>query len=263
MVPQHTQMKDTFRFWARLVSCLAVVFALSSCGGGDDSDEPDVPGGTPVENPTKPVADPDDTVLVNLLNNGDQYIAMGAAELGMNSSNNLVARRGEIISVGEVAGLGNIQAYPTSGFSSQAACLPGNGYVIRHCNYDQVTWHHIYVTGFMESMAGGIMGCTLKYVSMPDNPIVPDTHLVNISENSYGEIRLQYPTSFAIDYAKSNLDYIEIWCGQTTSWGLDFQSIRYSVRGGYEENGEDRKLVLKNSVSEVEIIFRSEPEENQ
>lgn len=262
MVPQHTQMKDTFRFWARLVSCLAVMFALSSCGGGDDSDEPDVPGGTPVENPTKPVADPDDTVLVNLLNNDDQSIYMGEAELRMNSSNNLVARRGEIISVGEVAGLGNIQAYPTSGFSSQAACLPGNGYVIRYRNDSQVTWYRIYVTEFMESMAGGIMGCTLKYVSMPNNPIVPDTYLVNITENGSGEIRLQYPTSFAIDRSKSNIPDIEIRCGQNSSGGVDYQSLTYS-KYWFEENGEDRKLVLKNSVSEVEIIFRSEPEENQ
>ena len=101
--------------------------------------------------------------------------------LGMNSSNNLqVANRRsnvdsysvDIVSVGKVSGLSAIKDIPETGWSKQAAAIPGYGYIYRTKHYvsngpfsseGQYEYARIFAIDYMTNTFGGIMGITIKY----------------------------------------------------------------------------------------------------
>lgn len=165
------------KFW--MVLAMALV-GLCTIGCSDDDDE----GGSK-ENPIS-ANDPEGTIIANLANTfhetGNWYFDDGImitydgydyteGYLGMNSSNNLQAQGygssydAEIVSVGKVNGLSSIKNIPETGWSHQAAAIPGYGYVYRHKYINGGNYHYarIYAVDYITSTSGGIMGITIKY----------------------------------------------------------------------------------------------------
>lgn len=137
---------------------LLLPLTITSCGG-DDKDEPE-----------STVNDPEGTVLVYLQHedwlelcrfNGPGYsVGMWVV---VNESNNFSTVNGEIASVGKVKGLSGIKSLPKSGWTNQAAIVPGNGYVAMDSYNNQVAYARFYVVDFITSTDGGILGAIVKY----------------------------------------------------------------------------------------------------
>ena len=155
-----------------MVAMLSVGFA--SCGDDDDDDY--VPkGGQTTTAPETPSADPEGTITVNLTNDEKSIqLASTSCSIQMNAANNLRVNNYTystmtmtIASVGSVSGLSSITKIPESGWTNEIAVVPGQGYVICTYSYDYELhiWQttpteiiRLYVTDYMTSTAGGIMG---------------------------------------------------------------------------------------------------------
>ena len=163
------------KYWMMLAIALVSLCTISC--GGDDDDE----GGSK-DNPIS-MNDPEGTIIANLTNTfkeGFNFYWDGGLEymngqhynyLGMNSANNLVAQsrsyRAYIVSVGKVNSLSDIRNIPESGWSHEAAAIPGYGYIYKSSYIEGgiSSWRYarIYAVDYMTSTSGGIMGITIKY----------------------------------------------------------------------------------------------------
>lgn len=181
----------TFKWnWLITLFVAAVSLGLSSCG--DDLEDTNV----------KSDSDPAGTIVVNMDNDNKEVdIKMGTytrthketgesetsdivSELRMNRENNFTTSSyycTEIVSVGQVGGLGKINSIPSTGWTNKTAVVPGCGYIIRfksNPNYDYyyfrpnyytytpreiVRYARVYVVDFYEAVTGGIIGATIKY----------------------------------------------------------------------------------------------------
>lgn len=138
-----------------IMFCTAAVY--SSCGGDDDEIIPD--GGEVA--PDKDVPDPAGTITLSMRDykNGDTRLDNIYIE-----NENFTGSGFLFASIGSVKGLGNVTNIPTTGWASKVAVIPGNGYVA----YDNSYWgtkkfYRIYVTDYIVSTTGGIIGAEVKY----------------------------------------------------------------------------------------------------
>lgn len=138
------------------MSMLAVIMVallnigFTSCSN-DDSDIPNIDG------------DPEGTVTVNLKRNSSESYSnmhIGEADVEFRSSCNLYINNGYIVSVGKVSGISEIMNIPNTGWSHQAAAIPGTGYVVRKENGPS---YPVYVVDFIKDVYGNITAVTLKY----------------------------------------------------------------------------------------------------
>ena len=130
-----------------MLFCAAIVF--SSCG----SDDEDALGGV---DPDKNVADPVGTITLSMRDtkNGNTYLDNIQIE-----NENFTGWECYFASIGAVKGLGNVANIPTTGWASQVAVIPGNGYVA----YNGVNFYRLYVTDYITATSGGIIGADVKY----------------------------------------------------------------------------------------------------
>lgn len=77
---------------------------------------------------------------------------------------------GEIVDVGEVAGLGSVTDKPSSGWFGSTAVQQGHGYVLRYkasWDYNNAPLPYIYCRVYVEDLItntyGGIIGAQVKY----------------------------------------------------------------------------------------------------
>ena len=195
-------MNRKFYFHLTTIMMFAIVcIGFASCSSDDDSEKSNSIGDQ----------DPEGTVVVNIRNEssggydnlhfdmGPSYtytstyngttkteIITPIAHLYMTPSNNLGGE--EIVSVGRVNGLGSINKIPDSGWSTQVALNPGNGYIIRRkyeisgiwdskkgsygewiYEYSDYYYSRIYCVEFLTSY-DLIAGATLKYQGNWKNP---------------------------------------------------------------------------------------------
>lgn len=130
-----------------MLFCAAIVF--SSCG----SDDEDALGGV---DPDKNVADPVGTITLSMRDtkNGNTYLDNIQIE-----NENFTGWECYFASIGAVKGLGNVANIPTTGWASQVAVIPGNGYVA----YNNSRFYRLYVTDYITATSGGIIGADVKY----------------------------------------------------------------------------------------------------
>lgn len=154
------------------VPMLSAALCLTACGGDDDKDPNGNGGGS--------VPDPEGTILVQMRNavNGYTYVHVdGFNSIYIDEANNLRLPPPfsfqEFVSIGKVAGLGNIRNRPEQGWAYSTAVLPGYGYIIRRLypgQNDGYIYYRVYVVDYIKSPGGGIIGATVKYQS----PFVPE-----------------------------------------------------------------------------------------
>lgn len=125
----------------------------TGCSKNDDPDN----GG--YIKPDQVVADPTGTVELTMRNENNGRTWLG--DLYINKSDNFTVSGGQIASIGQVNGLGNVSSIPTAGWAPAVAVIPGNGYVVYDGNNDE--FYRVYVTSYIHSTAGGVMGANVKY----------------------------------------------------------------------------------------------------
>ncbi|HIY15238.1 MAG TPA: DUF5036 family protein [Candidatus Alistipes cottocaccae] len=171
-------MKRILQRGAVVLLC-ALLLGAVSC----DKDDDGAAGG----NGGAAVPDPEGTVMVQMrnANNGDTHVYpeefkwkstnynTGPCYLYIDEADNLTCNSGDVICIGQVAGLGNIRERPEVGWADEAALLPGYGYILRASNIDApdgYVYCRVYVVGYLTSTGGGIIGATVKYQS----PFIPE-----------------------------------------------------------------------------------------
>lgn len=194
--------------WAFMLAvCLT---AVTACGddGPSEPENPDPDDPTQTVDPDKPVPDPSDAVIVNVLNNGkDGEIDLGdGLYIYMDTGNNIYVRyyggsKCDIVSVDSVAGLGNIVRIPEGGWKNPVAAVPGNGYVVRYADsdgyghYEPYRYARLYVMDYISS-GTGIMGAQVKYQNPFQLPIKLETDSVVFDPEGDGltqTVAMRYP----------------------------------------------------------------------
>lgn len=153
----------------------AMLLGMVSC----DKDDDGAAGG----NGGAAVPDPEGTVTVqvrNKNNGGTRVFPDGlSGYFYIDEADNLAFSVGDMICVGEVAGLGNIRERPEVGWADEAALLPGYGYILRlfsshdpdgNPTPDGYNYCRVYVVDYITSIGGEIIGATIKYQS----PFIPE-----------------------------------------------------------------------------------------
>ena len=183
-----TKSMKAFRMkWMVTFFVAAVGLNFSSCSDDDDLEQTNITSN----------ADPEGTIVVNMNNDGsavsiqmDKYTytyrnwedkvvsetANPYVDLEIDKVNNFRVRRTywgdvDIVSVGQVSGLGKVNSIPTAGWSDKTAVIPKCGYIIRHQqklgeNYTPrkiVQYARVYVVDYIEGVSGGIIGAVIKY----------------------------------------------------------------------------------------------------
>lgn len=149
----------------------AAALGLAACGGDDENKDPNGNGGGSVP-------DPEGTIQIQVRNNKETWIEPddSGCKLFIDSANNFSSNNGNVVafvSVGKVAGLGNVRNIPERGWAGSAAAFPGYGYFVRWKPYyysNEVRFCRIYVVDYIKSTGGGIIGAKIKYQS----PFVPE-----------------------------------------------------------------------------------------
>lgn len=70
---------------------------------------------------------------------------------------------GHIACIGNVNSLSKIKTIPNSGWTSEVAVHPGQGYVIQNKHGDFCRYARLYVEDWIESTDGGIIGAVIRY----------------------------------------------------------------------------------------------------
>lgn len=124
------------------------------CPACSEKDEP-VPDGM---DPTQEVPDPTGTIQLAMRdkNNGNTHIGNLYIQ-----DENFYGIYNQTVSLGAVKGLGNVAYIPTAGWAQRVAVAPGDGYVTYDSYYKK--FYRIYVSNFITSTGGGIIGADVKY----------------------------------------------------------------------------------------------------
>lgn len=189
-------MRNSFlRKWLPTLFALAILTCFYACSE-DTSD------GISVD-PDKKVPDPAGTIQLAMRNSDN-----GQTELDNIYIENENFRGHEGVhyftSLGPVNGLGNVAHIPTSGWASSVAVIPGHGYVAYSAGDSYwgtpQRWYRIYVTDYIVSTSGGIIGAKVKYQApFKGSDEVIDLGMKEITLNAKGDtIALPFKNSGVI-----------------------------------------------------------------
>lgn len=242
---------------------LAVFMSLGfvSCSKDDDgtTSTKELSGGNTGNNDSEGTGgtgnkDPEGTVVVNMRNDGDNWIDIGiGSPIHITSANNfegMYSGQQQFVSVGKVSGLNAIKSIPATGWASSVSVVPGTGYIAYDSYGSEVA--RIYVVEYMEGVSGGIIGATIKYQHPIEAAIQLETSNIEISGGyySYGHyygpefsVGLKVPTSYEVESRPDWIGSISCCTGFVRIWS------------SYNDTGSPRtgNVVLKNSINSVTL----------
>lgn len=262
-----------------LCYALSAILSLWLIGCSDsDPDNPDEPTPDnpeqPVIDPNQPVPDPEGTIMVNVLNDGEDVYINGFSNIKIDNRNNFASAKDNIwystygtpwceyVSVGEVNGLGNIVSIPETGWSDNISVIAGNGYVSRVFvpgekdengnTTGSYKYARIYVMSPVEGITGTISGFTLKCQAPFVLPITLDaTSVLFASVPTKQELTLSNETSIEV---KSHPTWVNLVISGRTVSLMAANNITAASREGV--------VVLSNSQGDVEITVTQAASEN-
>ena len=158
-----------------LVFVIPLMLSCSEIGTDDTSDN-----GNHTNRPALP--DPEGTVVVNAINDGDTRFIValaGTIDERNNFTYDYYSSDYYVTDVGSVSGLGNMSdlMIDSRTFSSRCAVIPGHGYLMlsgsdvgpyvsekKLAIYEGGTLYKVYVDSWITTVEGGICGAVLKYL---------------------------------------------------------------------------------------------------
>lgn len=218
---------------------LMSVFLICGCG---NNNEDSILGENEDNNPNIPVTDPEGTISMNILNNGETFelgnygynIVIDAGNNFKNESSSLV----EFVDLGKMRGLGNITSIPIDGWSSSVSVKPEHGYVIYFSSYK--VYVRLYVEKYLTDATGNIIGFTVKFQQPFETIIKFEKDYVNFtSESSTQIIRFKNRSSISV---KS----IPNWCNVS----LNETYMEISVLDNLTAHEYKDEIVLSNNAGE-------------
>ncbi len=168
----------TFKWWQAIFTICAILSVCPACNNDEPSMDNEIGANDNVPDPAGTIQlsmrdqDSGDTSIDNISINNENFS-------GWNTS---------FTSLGAVRGLGNVAYIPASGWASQVAVVPGEGYVAYDSSTEQ--FYRIYVLDYIVSTTGGIIGADVKYQTPfkgKDEAISLTTNSLSFSE--YGGIQ--------------------------------------------------------------------------
>ena len=234
-------MKKFLKFFSVLILGLSI--GMVSCGKDNEPEKGDPDDGPTVIDPNKPVADPENTVTVNLLvgetNSGATWLGEGIS-VYVDAAYNLCCYYGQLIEIGKVAGLGNIVKIPENGWKDKAAVIVGNGYVLKSGN---TRFARLFVESEMISTTGGVMGYTVKYQCPMETEISVSPKTVTFeAEGGEEEVSLLSGTNVEV---KSKPDWVRV--------DINYPKLLLTAEENLASTQRTGVIVLSNSTGEKEI----------
>lgn len=200
-------MKRKFNLFALSMALLFTAFATSSCSDSDNNLDPD---NGQVVKPDTDVPDPEGTIPLTMRNasNGDTYLD----NIYIDKGDNFSGSGTWFTTIGQVKGLGNVSAIPQSGWTGKISVIPGNGYVAAQYNYytQDATFYRIYVTDYVTSVAGGVIGAEIKYQKPfkgTDESLTLDGNSLSFDEDGGSKV-----------VAVTNKNFVPFSCSSSASW---------------------------------------------
>lgn len=132
-----------------LIRALAVVAMLAAACSKSEEVDP--------TNPNVSVPDPEGTVTLSMRNANSGKTYLDNTNIYIDKADNFTG--GQFVSLGTVKGLGNVSYIPKSGWISQTAVVPGEGYVA----YASGRFYRIYVVRNTTNIAHEIIGAEINY----------------------------------------------------------------------------------------------------
>ncbi len=177
-------MRNSFlRKWLPTLFMFAILGIFAACSE-DISDEIAI-------DPNKEVPDPAGTIQLSMRNSDNGQTELDQIYI---ENENFRGHKGThyFTSLGPVNGLGNVAHIPTSGWASSVAVIPGHGYVAYSAGDSYwgtpQRWYRIYVTDYIVSTSGGIIGAKVKYQApFKGSDEVIDLGMKEITLNAKGD----------------------------------------------------------------------------
>ena len=250
---------------------LSAMLSLWVIGCSDnDPDNPDEPTPDnpeqPVIDPNQPVPDPVGTIMVNVLNDGENVYINGFDNIKIDNRNNFAAAKSgtwyynygypycEYVSLGEVNGLGNIVSIPETGWGDNISVIAGNGYVSRIYDPESGIYKYvrIYVAAPIEGIAGTISGFTLKCQAPFELPITPDAKSVSFASTPTRQVlTLSNETTVKV---KSQPTWVNV--------SISGKTVSLTATTNITAASREGVVVLSNSQGDVEIAVTQAASDN-
>lgn len=173
-----------------MIMVILFSFCLTSCGKED-------------------ISDPEGTISLSMRNRDNGDTSLG----NYFRIDNENFTEGYFVSLGKVKGLGYVNKIPTLGWANEVAVIPGNGYIAYDEWGGKYNFYRIYVSDYIISTTGGIIGAEVKYQAPyygTDEKIVVDKETIKFSiSGQSNDIIFKNSSFIPFDYKIDvNLPYI-------------------------------------------------------
>ena len=168
----------TFKWWQAIFTICAILSVCPACNNDEPSMDNEIGA-------NDNVPDPAGTIQLAMRDQDNGGTSLNYISI---NNENFSGWNTSFTSLGAVRGLGNVAYIPASGWASEVAVVPGEGYVAYDSAKDQ--FYRIYVLDYIVSTTGGIIGADVKYQTPfkgKDEAISLTTNSLSFSE--YGGIQ--------------------------------------------------------------------------
>lgn len=237
-------------FYSSVILMLMSAFLILGCG---NDNEDGLLGGSEDNNSDMPVTDPEGSVSMNILNNGEAFelgsygynIVIDAGNNFKSGSRSVV----EFVDLGEMRGLGDITTIPVDGWSSTVSVLPEHGYVIYFAYYH--VFARLYVEKYLTDTSGGIIGAAVKFQQPFETIVEFEKDNVNFTSESSSQI-----ISFK-NRSSVSVKSVPKWCSVL----LMETTMKVSVSDNLTAHEYKGEIVLSNNAGEsvLNIIQDASP----
>ena len=247
--------KTRNKFYPLFVIIISALTALSSCDKNDDTFFNEIPD---IDNPFEILPDPEGTIQLSMRDDDNGKTLLDNIYISdENFASNYVWSGNPVtfVSLGNMSGLANVKQIPTAGWASKVAVVPGNGYIVYDSSKD--TYYRLYVTGYIVSTTGGIIGADVKY-QVPfygkDEAILPETESLTFPANG-GMQTVVFKNQEVIPFdIETDVSWCSVQKASTNDNSFLANAIAITVEGSSDTEAATGKITLKTKYGKETVI---------
>lgn len=247
--------KTRNKFYPLFVIIISALTALSSCDKNDDTFFNEIPD---IDNPFEILPDPEGTIQLSMRDDDNGKTLLDNIYISdENFASNYVWPGNPVtfVSLGNMSGLANVNQIPTAGWASKVAVVPGNGYIAYDSSKD--TYYRLYVTNYIVSTTGGIIGADVKY-QVPfygkDEAILPETESLTFPANG-GTQTVVFKNQGIIPFdIETDVSWCSVQKASTNDYSFLTNAIAITVEGSSDTEAATGKITLKTIYGKETVI---------
>lgn len=247
--------KTRNKFYPLFVIIISALTALSSCDKNDDTFFNEIPD---IDNPFEILPDPEGTIQLSMRDDDNGKTLLDNIYISdENFASNYVWPGNPVtfVSLGNMSGLANVNQIPTAGWASKVAVVPGNGYIAYDSSKD--TYYRLYVTNYIVSTTGGIIGADVKY-QVPfygkDEAILPETESLTFPANG-GTQTVVFKNQGIIPFdIETDVSWCSVQKASTNDHSFLANAIAITVEGSSDTEAATGKITLKTKYGKETVI---------